>query len=399
MSEHPGSGRRALTLAALVMGSLVVGLLLTEVAHRVARHWICAGRPTNTLYEHKDGYGWGHRANAVGRMYACIGRKYEWQVDVRTNAQGLRGEDRPYAKPAGVRRVLLLGDSITEAVQVPEDETFAARLEAGLRSDGTAAEVLNAGVAAFGTDNELSFFRAEGVRYSPDLVLLVFNAANDVSENHPGLNRKIYGEHAENLVAKTTFRLDAKGRLVAVPPTPWTGQPAGWWTQIESRFYVLRAMRRMLTDRAAPPQTAPNLTLLDVMSRDPDPEWREAWAVTEALVRELRTAVERSGARFAVAIMPSREPLVPSWRLATQADPTIAERFDPALPVRRMTAFLEREGIPHLDLLPPLADAAESTGVSGFFAVDIHLDATGHARVARALEPFVAEQLGDGASR
>ncbi len=392
----PGSGRlrRLSAPVALVLGSLVVGIVLTEVAHRVARRWVCVGRPTNTLYEPKADYGWGHRPNAEGWMYACLGRAYEWQNHVRTNAQGLFGPDRPYEKPPGVRRVLLLGDSMTEAVQVPLAETFPVRLERGLHSQGTTAEVLNAGVAAFGNDNELMYFRAEGVRYAPDLVVLVFNVANDVIENSPELNRKMYGGSGEHLVEKTSFRLDEDGRLVPIPPAPWTRQPIGWWSQIENRLYLLRAIRRVLTTPAKPVEVVPNLTVWGAMLRTPDAEWGQAWAVTEALVRQLRADVEKTGARFAVAIMPNREIASPSiWRMVVQAQPAFEVQYDPEAPVRRMAAFLAREGIAYVDLLPPLRAGAEATGITGFFAADVHLDVTGHERVAGALVPFVAGLL------
>jgi len=54
---------------------------------------------------------------------------YKGRVKVHTNAHGLRDREFEYAKPAGVRRVLVLGDSMAEGAQVPEAETFPKRLE------------------------------------------------------------------------------------------------------------------------------------------------------------------------------------------------------------------------------------------------------------------------------
>jgi hypothetical protein len=43
-----------------------------------------------------------------------------------------------------------------------------------------------------------------------------------------------------------------------------------------------------------------------------------------------------------------------------------------AIRFARITAFLEGEGIPSLNLLPPLRCAAERTGTTGFLSWDVH---------------------------
>src|SRR5262245_46517410 len=53
---------------------------------------------------------------------------------VRINAEGLRGSDLPPRKPAGERRVLVVGDSYTAAVQLPEDAIYTTLLEAELNA-------------------------------------------------------------------------------------------------------------------------------------------------------------------------------------------------------------------------------------------------------------------------
>jgi hypothetical protein len=47
----------------------------------------------------------------------------------------------------------------------------------------------------------------------PDVVVLVFNVANDVAENSPVLQARIYSAHPEKLVSKTYFHLDGNGGL------------------------------------------------------------------------------------------------------------------------------------------------------------------------------------------
>jgi lysophospholipase L1-like esterase len=100
-----------------------------------------------------------------------------------TNNRGFRDtRDFPYAKPAGTLRVLSLGDSHTQGYEVHQDATFSAVLERYLRSHGTRAEVLNAGVSGFSTAEELAFLENEGYKYQPDVVVLAFYA-NDFEDN------------------------------------------------------------------------------------------------------------------------------------------------------------------------------------------------------------------------
>jgi hypothetical protein len=95
--------------------------------------------------------------------------------------------------------------------------------------------------------------------------------------------------------------------------------------------------------------------------------------------------------------MPSREAVSPTlWRyLAPAFSPASAAMYDPELPIRRITAVLQGDGIPYLDLLPALRDAAARTGSTGFYDYDPHLNEEGHARVAEALAPFLAALVAD----
>ena len=99
---------------------------------------------------------------------------------VKINAHGLRDEEIPFTKPDDEKRILVLGDSVTFGWGVSQGETFSDRMEPLLQKQtGARWQVINAGVNGYNSEQEAIYLRTEGMRYSPDLVLLVY-VSNDV---------------------------------------------------------------------------------------------------------------------------------------------------------------------------------------------------------------------------
>ena len=117
------------------------------------------------------------------------------------NAAGFRGREVSRAKPPGVWRVAVLGDSVTYGLGVKADEAFPALLERRLNdADGSRGadcqsaspagrlatcptEVLNFGVPAYGTFQEYTLLGAKVLDYDPDMVITVLSP--DDTETSP----------------------------------------------------------------------------------------------------------------------------------------------------------------------------------------------------------------------
>ena len=133
----------------------------TTPAGSGSRTFTSAGGTRPTWVERRGGAIAGSRSGVYGRI----------------NSRELR--DREVAYEHGTApRILVLGDSFTEAFQVEQEQTFERLL-----AERLGIEVVNAGDSGFGTDNALLFFLAEGWKYRPDLVVLMFNTSNDILEN------------------------------------------------------------------------------------------------------------------------------------------------------------------------------------------------------------------------
>lgn len=100
-------------------------------------------------------------------------------VDVRTNSRGLRDREFSLEKPAGVTRILVLGDSMTFGWGAAQDDTYPKVLERLLNEKPLPrmkprVEVLNTGVGNYNTSQEVAYLRERGLEYQPDLVILGF---------------------------------------------------------------------------------------------------------------------------------------------------------------------------------------------------------------------------------
>ena len=126
----------------------------------------------------------------------------------------MRDREHDIAKPPGVLRVAVLGDSYAEAMQLPMAQAFWAVLERELAGcgalDGRPVEVINFGVSGYGTAQELLTLRHDAWRYDPDLVVLAFLTGNDVRNNSRGLDgdpdRPYFVERDGRLVPDEGFR-------------------------------------------------------------------------------------------------------------------------------------------------------------------------------------------------
>jgi tetratricopeptide (TPR) repeat protein len=90
-----------------------------------------------------------------------------------TNSHGQRDVERSLEKPPGVRRILLLGDSVVEGIGIRDlDDTISRQLES-LYPEGR-TEVLNFGVSSYCTKAEVALLEEKGLEFRPDVVVLIF---------------------------------------------------------------------------------------------------------------------------------------------------------------------------------------------------------------------------------
>lgn len=131
------------------------------------------------------------------------------------NSRGFLDEEHAVPKPAGIRRLVVIGDSVAQGEGVKTDDVFPQRLERLLNAGGArpAWEVVVLARAGYSTGQELRLLEAEAARYEPDLVLwsYVLNDPADPLYHNPngelGLYHYAPPSHLAHLVATRLFLL------------------------------------------------------------------------------------------------------------------------------------------------------------------------------------------------
>jgi lysophospholipase L1-like esterase len=171
----------ALTNSYLFVGSLLLSLFVVEVMLRVINplgmdffHWL--PYHMQGMIDDPD----------MGYVHPRSISYFLGKNRVTLNSHGLRGKETSYPKPIGKKRVLVLGDSVTFGWGVSDGETFPEKMEPLLVSaTGESWEVINSGVNGYNTQQEEAYFRREGIRYDPDVVVLVYVSNDTEPIIHP----------------------------------------------------------------------------------------------------------------------------------------------------------------------------------------------------------------------
>jgi hypothetical protein len=401
----PRSTRRARLLALLI--STLLALLVAEVALRIV------GVSYPNFYGPDARRGWALLPGSEG-WWIKEGRAW-----VRINRDGMRDDEHPAAKPAGEVRIAFLGDSCTESLQVPQEQTFWKLLESQLAAQcpavaGKKVTSLDFGVSGYGTAQELLTLQDNAWKYQPDLVLLAFYTGNDVRNNWRPLEldgaRPYFVPRPDGTLAlDDSFRGTSGYRLRRTAPA----------RVLYSLFNHVRLLQLGKQAKSAvdgwigawkastvEKGTAEHeLGLDNAVYAPPDasrPDWQGAWAATEAMLKAARDEAAAHGTRFGVVSL--------TTGMQVHPDPAVRREFMRKLgitglfyPDERIAAFGQRERIPVLTLAPELQRRAEREKVffHGFANTEPgegHWNARGHAAAAAAMAGWVCERL-SGAPR
>ena len=403
LRRRAGGGHVWLALLLCLVSGLVCLLGLEVAARRalagsgVDNGQSCAAPgwcgPSRAVREPHPVLRWENRPLAIEQV--PLAEHPDGQFVFRTNAQALRRDtDVAVPKPAGVFRILVLGDSQTEGY-VNNDEHYPHVLETRLRAAGLEhVEVLNAGVGAYEAAYYYYWYLVHGVSLEPDLVLVGLYLGNDLGDLNPptavreddhgdlvydwGLQARHYARLARGWLLERSWLLGgvADGRLSLA--LPGRGPDAR----------ITPGLRRVLADCLG--------CWYQHFAQGPwtDPRRVEAVQGTySALLARLHGQVARHGSRLVLVPIPSKAMIEPGDDPAAMAQArTLLGLTDEELASFERThdialAAALAADVPVADPWLALATAAQHERL--YYRRDWHLTPAGH----RALGEFLADTL------
>lgn len=332
------------------------------------------------FYEYSPVLGWKNKAGAEGIFHTP-----DATTRVSINSKGQRDIEHEYKKD-GRFRILVLGDSFVWGYGVEQDSRFTEHLRE-LLGDGT--EIINAGVSGYGTDQELLYYKAEGSRYSPDLVILAFGTFD---AKHDNVQAVAY------TYPKPYFSIEEKSLQLHNVPVPERAYEWNERLDIEKRYREearknisrskrirkflrrhfktygfisdgIKAVRSSVRDRL---KSDPRL--LDYILKKKSSKKKDALLVlTEEIIMELDRQVESDNAKFIVLMVPYRSHL----------------KKLPDTIYYKMLKFCDERGIFCID---PYSRFFENykNGKELYFKHDEHWNETGHRLIAEEIYDYLS---------
>ncbi len=368
-------------LTALI--SLSIALLIGELFLRIAAPLPSANHH-QLFCEFDPVLGWKKMANYSGTHHT-----EEYEVTERFNSQGLRGPEYPSVRDSQTTRVLVLGDSYVEAYMVDFPETFTQVCEATLqeRAEASTYQVINGGTGGYATDQEFLFYQREGIKYHPEVTVLMV-CINDVWFN----NQPKYWRGQKPLFAWQSDSLVLTNVPLAAPDDRSAGvRLKGWalqYLQLARRLKILKDKIAMANATVKVPED------LRVYQRNFDPEVAAAWEMTTHLFTAIQQQAKAINSRLIIGFIPEKEAIYPeAWEAFKNAYDVTDENYDPLRLQQLLQAYCQERGIPFFDPTAALKREAKARPEHPlYYEFDSHWNAAGMRIVGMSLAEFIMQE-------
>lgn len=348
----------------LLIITIIFTLLVLELGIRLFVH------VSDNMWQSDDILGKKYIPNKEGWVYSS-----EYSNKIKINNEGFNDKNYNVSNPDNHYRILIIGDSLTASVHVPLNETFQELLEQNLSDKQV--DVIALGAGGYGTANEYFLMKDYGLKYKPNLTIMMFFAGNDIRNNAYALEKDIN---------KPYFIINDTG-LAYVPFKPYT-QPL--WKRVLMDNSKLANYIFILTQRL---QSSSKDFPKDyfVYAQNYNQTWIDSWGVTLSLISDMKKMAENNGSKFLLVSIPSKEQVYPSiWNDITTQYPDMNNyQWNLKKPDFMVKTYCQIKNINCLFLYDTFQNVSISDGI--YFPVDGHFNITGHKIVSQVLSNEVKQ--------
>jgi hypothetical protein len=267
----------------LFFGTLILLLVVVEGTSRyLMPQWTPPGKGRTDFWEYDAFLGWAQKPGHQGRF-----EHRDFSVGVQINSRGLRDREYELEKEAGTTRILLLGDSFGWGFGVEQSDVLDQRIEQAYPN----IEIINASVNGYGTDQAYLYLKEKGLRYHPDVILLLFHPNDFINNSHP----------EQYYYNKPVFRISGESLLLQNNPVPLQDWKQRSVSYIIGQTYFLRQVYIALGQidqkvfgSAIAPKVMPASGQLYSIQHD----------ITTALLRAMKDLTDSQNMIFVVASIP-----------------------------------------------------------------------------------------------
>jgi hypothetical protein len=360
------SRARALFVNFLISAfSCFAGLLLAELIVRLALPQTLILRRPDVWYP-VEGLGW----NRTPNLDTIVNFGGAGAVRLLTDGEGNRISAAGKVHSPAIR-ILALGDSFVEALQVEYEQTMTWLLqEAITQQTARPTEVVCAGVGGWRPNQYLLQSKTMLARSRFDLQLVFFYLENDLVgakvDKYPPRHPAPY------------HRLRLPKKLNTDEMIEAFFYPINDWLETRSHAFILfrNRMQPLLARMGLTATTLPEVIYRSVANQ-------EFWDITADICQEIAAnGMEQGIATLFILIPPAYSFIaVPLQELGY--DP---QTMDLSQPYRIMKAKFEARRLHAIDLMPPFQEKHRA-GLSCYGSVDSHFNAEGHRTAANTILP------------
>jgi len=277
----------------------------------------------------------------------------EFAYDNTCNSLGLRDEEHALQKPAGVFRILGLGDSFTYGTGAHFEESYLYLLEQSLNArpgPHPRVEIIKAGVPRFFPEPERMLLESLGRKFEPDLIIVGF-LPNDVVDTYLGLDA-VTVDKSGFLLTRQAAELGAFGLVLY--------KYSYLCRLVLAKYVSWRISREYRPDLVSPYQE--------------NGPYEATWGKIEEEYGKMAALAKVLGAELLVLHIPQQGP----W----------TERHN--YPPHRLGQWAQAKGVAFLDCLPAMKQAAPSKRL--YYPQDGHCTPAGYAIIADELAKYLTEK-------